>query len=81
MLEPIIAADLEINNDVKILATALNYDSVMHPDDTMFVTEDFPNCYIQQYACDGSVYGINADVDLNVIVDSKMIITPESQTN
>lgn len=47
----------------------------------MFVTEDFPNCYIQQYACDGSVYGINADVDLNVIVDSKMIITPESQTN
>lgn len=43
----------------------------------MFVTEDFPNCYIQQYACDGNVYGINADVDLNVIVDSKMIITPE----
>lgn len=44
---------------------------------SMFVTEDFPNCYIQQYACDGKVYGINADVDLNVIVDSKMIITPE----
>jgi lysozyme len=45
----------------------------------MFVTEDFPDCYIQQYACDGKVYGIHADVDLNVIVDSKMIITPEKQ--
>lgn len=45
----------------------------------MFVTEDFPDCYIQQYACDGSVYGIPANVDLNVIVDSKMIITPEKQ--
>lgn len=44
----------------------------------MFVTEDFPNCYIQQYACDGSVYGIHADVDLNVIVDSKKIVTPEN---
>lgn len=43
----------------------------------MFVTEDFPDCYIQQYACDGSVYGISADVDLNVIVDSKKLITPE----
>lgn len=46
----------------------------------MFVTQDFPDCYIQQYACDGSVYGIWADVDLNVIVDSKMIITPEMKT-
>lgn len=45
----------------------------------MFVTEDFPNCYIQQYACDGNVYGINADVDLNVIVSSKNIITPEKK--
>lgn len=45
----------------------------------MFVTEDFPDCYIQQYACDGSVYGISADVDLNVIVDSKKIIKPEMQ--
>ncbi len=44
----------------------------------MFVTDDFPNCYIQQYACDGNVYGIHADVDLNVIVNSKMIITPEN---
>lgn len=43
----------------------------------MFITEDFPDCYIQQYACDGCVYGISADVDLNVIIDSKKIITPE----
>ncbi len=42
----------------------------------MYVTEDFNNCYIQQYSCDGRVPGIYADVDLNVVVDSKNLITP-----
>lgn len=33
-------ADLDINNDVKILATAFDYDCSFHPDETVFVTND-----------------------------------------
>ena len=40
MLQPIIEADLEINNDTKILACAIDYDKEVHPDETYFVTDD-----------------------------------------
>lgn len=40
MLKPIEEKDLFINNDMKILACALDYDSSMHPDETIFVTND-----------------------------------------
>jgi hypothetical protein len=41
MLEPILQkTDLEVNNDLKILATAFNYDYYKHPDETIFVTND-----------------------------------------
>lgn len=39
-LEPIVAKDLEITNDMKILACAIAYDKTMHPDETVFVTND-----------------------------------------
>ena len=32
--------DLEINNDIKILMTAVDYDNNCHPDETIFVTND-----------------------------------------
>lgn len=32
--------DLEINNDIKILMTAVDYDNTRHPDETIFVTND-----------------------------------------
>lgn len=40
MLQPAKEKDLEINNDIKILMTALDYDKHRHPDETIFVTND-----------------------------------------
>lgn len=40
MLKPFIEKDLEINNDIKILATAFDYDTHYHPDETVFVSND-----------------------------------------
>ena len=40
MLTPMVEADLEINNDTKILACAFDYDKNVHPDETYFVTND-----------------------------------------
>ena len=40
MLNPIIEKDLTITNDMKILATAFDYDNNIHPDETIFVTND-----------------------------------------
>jgi hypothetical protein len=40
MLEPILNADLEITNDTKILATAIDYENNCCPDDMMFITND-----------------------------------------
>lgn len=33
-------SEFELNNDIKILATALHYDCNIHPDDTVFYTND-----------------------------------------
>lgn len=41
MLEPLLdKCDLSVNNDIKILATAFDYDYYEHPDETIFVTND-----------------------------------------
>lgn len=40
MLEPAYEKDLEVNNDLKILMTALDYDKTRHPDETIFVSND-----------------------------------------
>ena len=40
MLAPIIEKDLIINNDTKILASAIWCDNVRHPDEVVFVTND-----------------------------------------
>jgi len=40
MLNPIIGKDLPITNDMKILATAIDYNTNVHPDETIFVTND-----------------------------------------
>lgn len=40
MLKPAREKDLEINNDIKILMTAVDYDNTRHPDETIFVTND-----------------------------------------
>lgn len=51
MLKPIIEKGFDhINNDLRILACAFNYDSTQHPDETVFVTNDLAlkaiaNCF------------------------------------
>jgi predicted ribonuclease YlaK len=40
MLIPITARGLSISNDTKILACAIDYDTKVHPDETVFVTND-----------------------------------------
>jgi predicted ribonuclease YlaK len=40
MLLPIEEMDLEISNDMKILATAIDYDKFVQPDETIFVSND-----------------------------------------
>lgn len=40
MLNPIVEKDLEITNDMKILATAIDYDKRVKPDETIFITND-----------------------------------------
>ena len=51
MLEPIVEKGFDhINNDLRILATAFDYDYYQHPDETVFVTNDLAlqaiaNCF------------------------------------
>ncbi len=40
MLKPVREKGLEVNNDMKILASAIYYDIQFHPDETIFVTND-----------------------------------------
>jgi predicted ribonuclease YlaK len=40
MIAPIVEKDLEITNDMKILATAVDYDTYVRPDETIFVSND-----------------------------------------
>ncbi len=40
MLTPAKTFDLKINNDIEILMTAFDYDKNVHPDETIFVTND-----------------------------------------
>ncbi len=40
MLKPIYEKKLTVTNDTRILATAIDYDNNIHPDETIFVTND-----------------------------------------
>jgi hypothetical protein len=41
MLDPMYGkGDFDVNNDLRILATAFDYDYYKHPDETVFVTND-----------------------------------------
>ena len=46
MLNPILEKNLSINEDTKILATAINYDNTKHPDETIFITNDLALSHI-----------------------------------
>jgi len=63
MLQPIIDKGFtHINNDLRILATAFDYDYYIHPDETVFVTNDLAlktiaNCFFGE----DSLESVNED--------------------
>ena len=40
MIQPIVAAGLPINDDMRILATAIDFDNKYHPDEIIFYSDD-----------------------------------------
>ena len=75
MLTPIANKALPFNDDLRILATAIDYDNTCHPDDTVFVTNDlglknianlfFGEDSIESVSEDLDPYTGYADVTLN----------------
>lgn len=66
MLDPIKEKDLPINNDMKILATAFDYDNTVHPDETIFVTNDLALKGIANlFFGDGCIESVNEDTGDN----------------
>lgn len=64
MLKPIIDKDLSINNDMKILATAIDYDNNIHPDEVIFVTNDLCLKQIANlFFGDGVIESVDEDFD------------------
>lgn len=64
MLEPIEAANLDITNDTKILACAIDYDSRCHPDETIFVTNDLSlRAIAQLFFGTDSIQSVKENVD------------------
>ena len=62
MLEPITNKGFEINNDMKILATAIDYDKNKHPDEVVFVTNDMAQRAIANlYFGDGIILSVEED--------------------
>jgi predicted ribonuclease YlaK len=63
MLQPFEEKDLAINNDIKILATAFNYDYYIHPDETVFVTNDLAlKTIANMFFGEDSIESVNEDL-------------------
>ena len=59
MLTPIINAELPINDDMRILATAIYFDKNYHPDETIFVSNDISlKCHANLFFGDGIIESI-----------------------
>lgn len=64
MLDPIVEKDLSITNDMKILATAIDYDNNIHPDETIFVTNDLALKVIANlFFGEDSIQSVNEEID------------------
>ena len=63
MLQPFEEKDLAINNDIKILATAFDYDYYIHPDETVFVTNDLAlKTIANMFFGEDSIESVNEDL-------------------
>jgi hypothetical protein len=64
MLEPIKEKDLSISNDMKILATAFDYNNNIHQDEVIFVTNDLCLKTIANlFFGDGMIESVDEDND------------------
>jgi predicted ribonuclease YlaK len=63
MLDPILSTtDFTVNNDLRILACAFDYDTNEHPDETIFVTNDLALAQIANlFFGNDSIQSINED--------------------
>ena len=64
MLTPIVNKALPFNDDLRILATAIDYDNTCHPDDTVFVTNDLSLKNIANlFFGEDSIESVSEDLD------------------
>ena len=64
MLTPIADKALPFNDDLRILATAIDYDNTCHPDDTVFVTNDLSLKNIANlFFGEDSIESVSEDLD------------------
>ena len=78
MLMPIIDKDLIINNDTKILASAIWCDTMMHPDEVMFVTNDISlQCIANLFFGSDSITSIKEGIDDEYVGYKEIIMTDE----
>ena len=64
MLTPIANKALPFNDDLRILATAIDYDNTCHPDDTVFVTNDLSLKNIANlFFGEDSIESVSEDLD------------------
>lgn len=78
MLMPIIDKDLIVNNDTKILASAIWCDTMMHPDEVMFVTNDISlQCIANLFFGSDSITSIKEGIDDEYVGYKEIIMTDE----
>ena len=81
MLQKAKEEDLEINNDVKILMTAVDYDIKCHPDETIFVSNDNSQKRIANiFFGNDSIESVNAD-DSNYIGYKEIKMNEDEMAN
>lgn len=78
MLMPIIDKDLIVNNDTKILASAIWCDTMMHPDEVKFVTNDISlQCVANLFFGSDSITSIKEGIDDEYVGYKEIIMTDE----
>lgn len=64
MMQPIIEHNLPINDDMRILACAIYYDHIYHPDETVFITNDLSlKCIANLFFGEDSIFSISEEQD------------------
>lgn len=82
MLDPFYKLDLEITNDIRILACAFWYDNTYHPDDVTFVTNDLALKNIANLVFgNDSIISVEEDIDDQYQGYIEVILNDEEMAN